>query len=231
MHPPQLAASLTDQLDEWYEYLSDRQVPMRSGYDPVEGRPHHGFVAHDPEGYYLEFERFNLHAENERLMPLLGSLEPVHTWGSAGSAGLGFKATVLWLYYKDLQRIQRFYEDTMGFEMVADQGWTKMYPVSPSGLIGLVDQSRGMHSWTQDKALTVSFLTEDIDGWFEHLKAESSFELRTPEVSPEVTSCAELFWNSRCEKGAPRRPGLKALAGYRLAADTQRGFPREEMER
>ena len=69
--------------------------------------------------------------------------------------------------------------------MVVDQGWAKIYPMSPSGLIGPVDQSRGMHSWTEDKAVTVSFLTEDIDSWFDRLKAESSFELRTPEVSPE----------------------------------------------
>ncbi len=178
-------ALITDQLDEWYEYLSGRQVPMRGGYNPVAGRPHDGFVAYDPEGYYLEFERFNPHAENERLMPILDSLETIFTEEREERAGLGFKATILWLYYKDLAGIQRFYEGALGLEMVVDQGWAKIYPMSPSGLIGPVDQSRGMHSWTEDKAVTVSFLTEDIDSWFERLRAESSFELRTPEVSPE----------------------------------------------
>jgi len=34
---------------------------------------------------------------------------------------------VLWMYYRDMEAIQRFYEDVMGFEEVVDQGWAKIY--------------------------------------------------------------------------------------------------------
>jgi catechol 2,3-dioxygenase-like lactoylglutathione lyase family enzyme len=189
-------ALITDQLDEWYEYLSGENVPMRHEYDPVEGRPHHGFVLDDPEGYYLEFERFNPHPENEQLMPLLDQMETIYpeTDSSAKTPKeLGFKATVIWMYYNDLEGIQRFYEDVMGFDLVVDQGWAKIYPTSPTGFIGPVDGAKGMHSWTEKKGVTVSFFTDDVDGWFAHLQGHESFEFRNPEVLEEDRAGVRVF--------------------------------------
>lgn len=181
-------ALITDELDEWYEYLSAEEVPMRSEYNPVEGRPHHGFVAYDPEGYYLEFERFNPHPENEQLMPMLNEMESIYPESGSSTGppeGLGFKATVIWMYYKDMEGIQRFYEGVMGFDLVVDQGWAKVYATSPTGFIGPVDGERGMHSWTEEKGVTVSFLTENVDSWFSYLKDQETFELRHEEVLQE----------------------------------------------
>ncbi len=181
-------ALITDELDEWYEYLSAEEVPMRSEYNPVEGRPHHGFVAYDPEGYYLEFERFNPHPENERLMPMLNEMESIYPESGSSTGppeGLGFKATVIWMYYKDMEGIQRFYEGVLGFDLVVDQGWAKIYATSPTGFVGPVDGERGMHSWTEEKGVTVSFLTENVDSWFSYLKDQETFELRHEEVLQE----------------------------------------------
>jgi catechol 2,3-dioxygenase-like lactoylglutathione lyase family enzyme len=189
-------ALITDQLDEWYEYLKGAGVSMRSEYNPVEGRPHHGFVVYDPEGYYLEFERFNPHPENEKLIPMLAGMETIYPDPEASTKcpkNLGFKATVLWLYYRDMAAIQRFWEDDMGFELVVDQGWAKIYPSSPTGFIGPVDGARGMHSWTEKKAVTVSFFTDDVEGWFSHLKDREAFELRTAEIEVEERAGARVF--------------------------------------
>lgn len=179
-------ALVTDQLEAWYDYLASREVPMRGELKVGEGRPHDGFVAFDPEGYYLEFERFNPHPENENLMPVLDELET--RAAITGPPRLGFKATVVWTYYEDLARAQRFYEDVMGLELMVDQGWAKIYPTSPSGFIGLVDGERGMHEATRDKAVTLSFLTTDVDGWFEHFQRQEELEkleLRHDEVVGE----------------------------------------------
>jgi catechol 2,3-dioxygenase-like lactoylglutathione lyase family enzyme len=183
-------ALVTDQLDEWYEYLTNRDVEMKHGYDPVEGRPHHGFVALDPEGYYLEFERFNTHPENDQLMPVLTQTATVPA--SPGDAeGLGFKATILWLYYRDMDAIRRFWEDRMGLQLIVDQGWAKIYRTSGSGYIGLVDETRGMHSYTEQKAVTISFLTDGIGGWFDYARHNEAFELRSDSV--EVTDRYRAF--------------------------------------
>ncbi len=181
-------ALITDQLDEWFAYLETQDIEWRSGYDPAEGRPHHGFVILDPEGYYLEFERFNPHPENEHLMPILDRTQsiPVDPAPEVPTpAGLGFKATVLWTYYRDMDGIQSFYEDKLGLTLLVDQGWAKVYQTSPSGFIGLVDETRGMHSFSEQKAVTVSFFTDDLRGWFDYVKETGAFELRTDELQEE----------------------------------------------
>ncbi len=189
-------ALITDQLDEWYDYVVTQGVDMKYGYNPKPGSAHDGFVVVDPEGYYLEFERFNHHPENERLMPILDALESVYPETGTGTrrpSGLGFKATVLWLYTNDVEAMREFYETVFGFELVADQGWAKILATSPTGFIGPVDGARGMHSWTEKKGVTVSFITDDIDAWFEHLKDRPAFELRTPEVIEESRAGARVF--------------------------------------
>ncbi len=178
-------ALITDQLDEWYEYLSEQGVEMRHEFEPVEGRPHDGFVAYDPEGYYLEFERFNPHPENERFLPLLDRTETLYPDPEQETTvppGLGFKATILWMYYRDTGAIRDFLENELGLEQVVDQGWAWIYGTSPSGYIGPVDESRGMHSYTEQKAVTVSFITDDLDGWHSYVSETGAFELRDTEV-------------------------------------------------
>ena len=190
-------ALVTDELDGWYDYLVTQDVAMKSSsYSPTEGSPHDGFVAVDPEGYYLEFERFNHHPENENLMPILDGLVPVYpVAGSTTSrpARLGIKATVLWLYSNDVKAMSRFYEDSMGFGVTVDQGWTLIHATSPSGFIGPVDGAKGMHTWTQEKAVMVSLFTTDLEAWFAHLKNQSAFELREEGIVEETRAGAWVF--------------------------------------
>jgi catechol 2,3-dioxygenase-like lactoylglutathione lyase family enzyme len=180
-------ALVTDQLDQWWDYLQTQDIEMRSkDYTPREGSAHDGFVAVDPEGYLLEFERFNPHEENERFVPLLNATKTLMAHSDSNvPEGLGFKATVVWFYYKDMQGIQRFYEDVLGFDLIADQGWAKIYPVGPTGYFGLVDEQLGMHNYTEQKAVTMSFFTADIDGWYEYLSKNDSIEMRSEKIEEE----------------------------------------------
>lgn len=185
--PKSVVLSLvTDQLDDWYEYLTSQDVEVRVPFEPAVGRPYDAFVVRDPEGYDVEFERFNAHAENEQLLPQLeplDSLFPPADQNASAPSELGVKATVLWLYYDDLPGIQRFYEERFGFELTVDQGWAKIYRTSPAGYVGLVDGARGLRDATEQKAVTVSFFTDDIDGWFAYARDEPAFELRSEAVS------------------------------------------------
>jgi catechol 2,3-dioxygenase-like lactoylglutathione lyase family enzyme len=181
-------ALVTDELEGWFEYLKAAGVPMKSELRTEKGRAHDGFVAVDPEGYFLEVDRFNPHPENAKLMPILDrtpSLHPPEGLETSRPKALGIKATVLWMYYEDVTAIQKFYGEVMGFEQVVDQGWAKIYHTSPTGFIGPVDEKRGMHRATAQKGVTVSFFTRDIDGWFSYLKGQESFVLRTKEILDE----------------------------------------------
>jgi hypothetical protein len=178
-------ALVTDQLDEWWDYIQTQDIELRSvEYNPVEGRPHHGFVAIDPEGYFLEFERFLPHPENRDFMPLLDRSETLLANAESNvPRGLGFKATIVWFYYRDMEGIQRFYEEVLGFDLIVDQGWAKIYPIGPTAYFGLVDEQRGMHSYTEKKAVTLSLLTDRIDGWYDYLRNQTGIEIRSEEIS------------------------------------------------
>jgi catechol 2,3-dioxygenase-like lactoylglutathione lyase family enzyme len=180
-------ALVTDQLDEWWDYLGTQDIEMRSDdYTPRAGSAHDGFVAVDPEGYLLEFERFNPHEENERFIPVLNATETLYAHRDSNvPENLGFKATVVWFYYKDMEGIQRFYEEVLGMDLIVDQGWAKIYPAGPTGYFGLVDEKFGMHSYTEQKAVTMSFFTADIDGWYEYLSTNDAIEMRSPKIEEE----------------------------------------------
>jgi uncharacterized glyoxalase superfamily protein PhnB/predicted enzyme related to lactoylglutathione lyase len=191
-------AVVTDEVEGWWEYLSEAGVEMRSALgpedgSPEEGRPHDGFVAIDPEGYLLEFERFNDHPENDALLPVLNRVEPIYPDGKETAPGvvtnrpaaLGIRGTVLWLYYEDLEEIQAFYRKALGVDILVDQGWAKVYPASPTGFLGFVDGERGLHHATEEKAVTVSFFTTGVEAWLEHMQGLESFELRTDGMSSE----------------------------------------------
>jgi lactoylglutathione lyase len=85
---------------------------------------------------------------------------------------LGIRANIVWLYYKDLHAAQRFYEDTFGFTLQVDQGFAKVYSSSPTAFVGLVDEAQGLHRFTEEKAVTVSFISRKIDAWYERLLAK-----------------------------------------------------------
>ena len=191
-------AIITDEVEAWWEYLSEAGVEMRSSLGNEEGvveegRPHDGFVAMDPEGYLLEFERFNPHPENEALLPVLNQVEPLYPDGTETAPGvlprrpssLGVRGTVLWLYYDDLEEIQGFYRKALGVEILVDQGWAMVYPASLTGFLGFVDGERGLHNATSQKAVTVSFFTSGLEEWLEHLQGVEGFELRPPGMSGE----------------------------------------------
>lgn len=182
-------ALVTDDVEGWWDYLSEMGVPMQAELGEVDRtRAHTGFVAMDTEGYLLEFERFNPHEENHALLPALGRIEPLGPASATPTLrpdSLTIRATVLWLYYRDITGALAWYEDVLGTNLMVDQGWAKVVPVSATGFIGLVDGSRGLHQATEEKAVTVAFFTDDVEGWFGVLRGRGDFPLRTAEITDE----------------------------------------------
>ena len=85
---------------------------------------------------------------------------------------LTVQANIVFLYYRDVPAAQRFYEDIIGLTLTVDQGFSKIYQVSPTSFIGLVDESQGLHRASEAKAVTVSFVTEQIDEWYAYLQSK-----------------------------------------------------------
>ena len=182
-------AFVTDELEGWYAYLVAQGVPMHWAFDDRPGKPHDGFVVVDPEGYLLEFERFNPHPENTHLLPLLDPLPAFYapaTYATTRPCNLGVKATITWLYYQDLERASRFWQEVIGCPQVVDQGFAKILPTSYSGFIGPVRAGDGLHPYTEQKGVTVSLFTDTVDEWFAYLQQQPAFALQHETVILEM---------------------------------------------
>lgn len=153
-------ALVTEQVEAWHAYLTGAGVPLLRPFNKQAGKAHDGFVALDPEGYFLEVERFNPHPENEQLLPRLAQHAPVFPSQGSRPVDLGIVATVRWLYYEDVGPAMTFYESLLSSPLIVDQGWAKVYPVAANGYIGLVESEKGLHRASTTAKVTVSLLTQ-----------------------------------------------------------------------
>jgi len=94
-------------------------------------------------------------------------------------ADLGVQANIVFLYYRDIPAAQRFYEDVLGLRLTVDQGYSKIYQVSPTSFVGLVDESQGLHRASEAKPVTLSFVTDQVDAWYAYLVARG-VRMRSP---------------------------------------------------
>lgn len=166
---------ITQEIDEWNDYLIEQGVEMRHELASSKRHDTRGLVALDPEGYFLEFERFLPGDENKKLNELLSKTKAVYpTDGQVTTRpkNLGLQGTVVWLYYKDIPAAQRFYEDKFGFKEILTQGFTIVYASSATCFIGLVDEKEGLHKFSEEKSVTISFITDKIDDWYNHLSGQ-----------------------------------------------------------
>lgn len=168
-------ALLTDHLPAWYAHLQEQKVAIKYTLKENPEGAHDGFVAVDPEGYLLEFEMFRDHPENEILMPELRAMIPQVT--SLGG-DLNFYGSVTWLYYEDMLPMEQFVTEQLGLVLSADQGWAKIYRLSDNSYLGLVDEKRGMNTYSEEKLVEVKFDLTEPKAWEAYLEKESGDSTR-----------------------------------------------------
>ncbi len=151
-------------LSPWLDLLEETGVPLMD--DPVDS---HAVLFEDPGGYLLRIEA---HEEGP---------------SAAGpqSAAATVRATVYTLYVSSLEDVSAFYGGLLDRQPQHIGNNTVQYAVSASGYIALQQGFDGRLRPTATSAVTLSFLTTDVDAWFARAKAWPGFELRTPEVLDE----------------------------------------------
>jgi predicted enzyme related to lactoylglutathione lyase len=83
---------------------------------------------------------------------------------------LKVQSQITFLYYRDLQPVSRFYQEIMGFGLVEDQGWAKIYRVNGYAYLGIVDEERGFHKAQKKNAVLITLVVDDVLGWYDYLK-------------------------------------------------------------
>ncbi|WP_376097440.1 VOC family protein [Roseomonas sp. CCTCC AB2023176] len=78
---------------------------------------------------------------------------------------------ITFFYYDDIQRVVPFYEGTLGFELVLDQGLARIYRIAPNSYFGIVDGNRGHLRHQPTSAVLLTIVAEDVAGWHARLKA------------------------------------------------------------
>lgn len=81
------------------------------------------------------------------------------------------KENTLMFYYKDVAVVAPFYEETLGLTKTFDEGWVKIYQLTPTSSIGLVQEGEtSFHRAQADNAVMLSIVTEDVDAWYQRIK-------------------------------------------------------------
>ena len=96
------------------------------------------------------------------------------------------QSQITFLYYHDLEPIARFYQDIMGFELVEDQGWAKIYRVSGNAFLGIVDEKKGFHRVQPKNAVLVTLAVADVLWWYDYFKSKGVKLLTEIRESDEI---------------------------------------------
>lgn len=81
------------------------------------------------------------------------------------------QSQITFFYYRDLAEPACFYEQIMGFELVEDQGFARLYRVGGNAFMGIVSGERGFRQPQAYNAVLLTLLVNDVDGWYAHLSA------------------------------------------------------------
>ena len=94
-----------------------------------------------------------------------------------------FDQLVTFLYTRDLDGSAAFYGETLGLPLVLDQGACRIFQTSPEGFLGVCHCSEKRPS--NPEGVIITLVTDDVDGWYERLKAKGVAFETGPTENPE----------------------------------------------
>ena len=89
-------------------------------------------------------------------------------------------------YYEDLAKAAEFYEKIMGFQLIQDQKWAKLFKVRDNAYMGCVDGSREYHKTNPTKPVMLTVIVDDPDAWYRHFKENGVETLNKPHDDKEL---------------------------------------------
>ena len=92
-----------------------------------------------------------------------------------------FDAGITFCYTRDLKQTAQFYEEIMGLPLVLDQGGCRIYEVSPGAYFGFCEREEV----GSGKGLILTFVTDDVDGWYEKLAGQGVEFEKKPASNPD----------------------------------------------
>ena len=102
-------------------------------------------------------------------------------------------ASITFLTYEDLSAGERFYGETLGLDLIEDQGWAKVYRISDTANVGLVSARRRAAPEHSGRGVLLSIVVDDVDAWYEKLQTCSQIEIDNPPAMVEGIPVYSFF--------------------------------------
>ncbi len=93
------------------------------------------------------------------------------------------QSQITFLYYRDLARAARFYEDVLQLELCENQGDARIYRVADKAFVGIVDEEKGHCRAQETNAVLITLVAENVEDWYAYLK-ECGVKLLTEVKQP-----------------------------------------------
>jgi catechol 2,3-dioxygenase-like lactoylglutathione lyase family enzyme len=105
---------------------------------------------------------------------------------------------VTFLYYDDLSAAERFYRDVLGLSTTFELDWVKIFQLSSSSSVGLVNATKGSlrpAAVDEEKPVMVSLVVDkaNVDRWHSYLKSKGVDVGEGPRVGADGRVLAFAF--------------------------------------
>jgi len=94
---------------------------------------------------------------------------------------LSFNGSIAFFGVSDLAATDGFYRGKLGLDLYKDQGLCQIYRVPGGGMIGFCSH---MAVTAREKSPILTFLAEDVDGWYARLKEKGAAIEEGPKANP-----------------------------------------------
>jgi catechol 2,3-dioxygenase-like lactoylglutathione lyase family enzyme len=91
---------------------------------------------------------------------------------------------ITFLRVGDLKESAGFYGDSLGLDLVLDQGGCRIYQAGQDAYLGIC-RSEPQSGADRSRGVIFTFVVEDVDGWYRYLVGQGLEPGEEPQVNPE----------------------------------------------
>jgi len=102
------------------------------------------------------------------------------------SKNKGVSAGITFFYYKDIEPAIQFYGKVMGFQLVSDQGWAKIFRIAGNSYVGVVTGKGGFYQPQEKNAVLLTVVVNNVQEWYERLRKTETTLLTELQEKPDI---------------------------------------------
>jgi len=98
----------------------------------------------------------------------------------------GISAGITFFYHKDIDPAVQFYGEIMGFQLVSDQGWAKIFRIAGNSYVGVVTGEGGFHQPQDKNAVLLTVVVDNVQEWYDRLHETEAILLTKLQDKPDI---------------------------------------------